>query len=112
MSVALHKIGKRIREIRKAKGYSQAFLGEQCGFTFAYIGGIERSENNVSIKNLEKIANALDVDLFEFFIDYKDAKSVAQKENQLSGLIDLLLSLDVKELKKARTILDEVFKKK
>lgn len=109
MSDGLEKVGKRIREIRKAKGLSQEKLGEECGFTFSYIGGIERAENNVSIKNLEKIANALDVELYELFVDYKDLKKLAGKQALLEGTLNLLTSLDEKELKKAANVLKEVF---
>lgn len=110
MGDALSKVGKRIREIRKAKGYSQESLGEKCGFTFSYIGGIERAENNVSIRNLERIAEALEVELFEFFIDHKDTKRLASKTALAEDVINLLLTLDDKKLKKASSILNEIFK--
>ncbi|CAM4470324.1 helix-turn-helix domain-containing protein [Paenibacillus typhae] len=110
MPDALNKIGKRIREIRKARGLSQEALGEKCGFTFSYIGGIERAENNVSIKNLEKIANALNVELYEFFIDLKAERQLSKKLDEFDDVLDMLLSLDSKELKRAKTILKEVFK--
>lgn len=112
MVTALDKLGKRIREIRKARGLSQEALGEKCGFTFSYVGGVERAENNISIKNLEKIADALNVDLYEFFIDHKAEKQISKKLDEFDYVLDLLLSLDSKELRRARTILNEVFKSK
>lgn len=112
MPDALNRVGKRIRELRKARGFSQEALGEKCSFSFSYIGGIERGENNVSIKNLEKIANALNVDLYEFFVDHKVEKQISKKLDEFDDVLDLLLSLDNKELKRARTILNEVFKSK
>lgn len=112
MPDALNRVGKRIREIRKARGLSQEALGEKCGFTFSYVGGVERAENNISIKNLEKIATALNVELYEFFIDHKADKQISKKLDEFDDVLDLLLSLDSKELKRARTILNEVFKSK
>lgn len=112
MPEALNKMGKRIREIRKARGLSQEALGEKCNFTFSYIGGVERAENNISIKNLEKIANALNVELYEFFIDHKAERQLSNKLDEFDDVLNLLLSLDTKELKRARTILNEVFKSK
>ncbi|OMD80418.1 MULTISPECIES: helix-turn-helix domain-containing protein [Paenibacillus] len=112
MPDALNKVGKRIREIRKSRGLSQESLGERCGFTFSYIGGIERAENNVSIKNLEKIAHALNVEIYEFFVDHKAENQISKKLDEFDDVLDLLLSLDDKELKRARIILNEVFKNK
>lgn len=107
---ALHKIGKRIREIRKVRGFTQESLGEKCGFTFSYIGGIERGENNVSIRNLEKIAVALDVELHEFFIDNTHLKAQAKKNAEIEEMLSILLTLNEKDLKKAKLILNELFK--
>jgi len=38
----LAQVGKTIRQIRLSKGLSQQRLAEMCGFTFSYIGGVER----------------------------------------------------------------------
>ncbi|ANY68773.1 hypothetical protein BBD42_21605 [Paenibacillus sp. BIHB 4019] len=110
MEDSLIKIGKRVREIRKAKGYSQTSLGEKCGFAFSYIGGIERAENNISIKSLEKIADALDVELYEFFLDHRDTKKLVNNRENLKDIIELLLTLDDKQLKKSIIILNTIFK--
>jgi transcriptional regulator with XRE-family HTH domain len=51
--------GKRVRELRKRKGYSQEELADKAGLHRTYIGSIERGEQNVSIDNIDKIAGAL-----------------------------------------------------
>ena len=61
------QFGKRIREIRKEKGYSQEKLADIAGLDRTYIGGIERGERNPSLKNIEKIAKALRVQVVELF---------------------------------------------
>ena len=61
------KIGIRIRELRGKRGWTQEKLASETGLHRAYIGQIERAEKNIGLKNLEKIANALKVDLFELF---------------------------------------------
>jgi transcriptional regulator with XRE-family HTH domain len=53
------KIGKRIRELRLAKNWSQEDLAARAGLHPTYIGGIERGERNVGVDNLLKIARAL-----------------------------------------------------
>ncbi|WP_258202060.1 helix-turn-helix domain-containing protein [Paenibacillus endoradicis] len=61
-------VDSNIRHYRKTKGLSQDQLAELCGFHYSYIGGVERGERNISLDNLDKIANALHVEpkvLFE-----------------------------------------------
>ena len=52
-------IGKRIAEIRQAKGLSIRHLAEDCGVNFANIYKIENGKCNVSIDILAKICEAL-----------------------------------------------------
>jgi len=59
----LIKFGKRVREIRKKKGLSQEELAYKADLHRTYIGMIERAEKNITLINIEKIANALEVDL-------------------------------------------------
>ena len=59
--------GKRVRELRTAKGLSQEALALACDLDRTYIGGIERGERNVSLVNIEKIASGLSVPVRELF---------------------------------------------
>lgn len=62
----LKKFGERVRELRLQKGItSQMELASKSGLDRTYIGGIERGERNVALKNIEKIATALGVRLGE-----------------------------------------------
>ncbi len=63
----LNKVGNRIKYLRKAKWLSQEKLAERAGLHRTYVGAIERGERNITIENLEKIAEALDTPLFELF---------------------------------------------
>jgi len=65
----LIKFGKRVRELRKKKGLSQEELSYRANLHRTYIGMIERAEKNITLLNIEKISNALEVsinDLFNF----------------------------------------------
>ena len=53
------RLGGLIRKIRGTKGWSQEELADACSLHRTYIGGIERGERNVSIRNVDKIAVAL-----------------------------------------------------
>jgi transcriptional regulator with XRE-family HTH domain len=55
----LKRFGRRVRELRKARGYSQEGFAAECGMDRTYMGGIERGERNVALRNVERIASAL-----------------------------------------------------
>jgi len=59
--------GEKIRKLRKEKGMSQETLSYKANLHRTYIGMIERAEKNITLTNIEKIANALDVDIKELF---------------------------------------------
>ncbi|MCK6076719.1 helix-turn-helix domain-containing protein [Paenibacillus silvae] len=60
-------VGNRIREIRKAKGWTQEQLAEAAGLHYSYIGGVERGDRNISLETLEKITNGLQVPVEQIF---------------------------------------------
>lgn len=59
MNSARARVGKTIRELRLARGWTQEELAERANLHSTYVGGIERGERNVSLDNLIKIARAL-----------------------------------------------------
>lgn len=62
-----HKIGKRIKGLRTLRGYSQEELADLAKVDRTYVNSVENGKRNISIINIEKIANALDCSLQEFF---------------------------------------------
>lgn len=63
------KIGNRIRELRSRTGLSQEKFAQKIGMDRTYFASVELGKRNVSIVNIEKMANGLDVTLSEFFKD-------------------------------------------
>lgn len=59
----LIKIGKKIQESRKSKGYSQESFAYAAGIARTYMGRVKRGEQNISIQNLIKIALKLKVEV-------------------------------------------------
>lgn len=57
----LRVFGNKVRQIRVCRGWSQEDLAVKAGLHRTYIGSIERNERNVSLINVERIANALDI---------------------------------------------------
>lgn len=64
-SEILKKFGERVRELRKQRDISQEELAHRADLHRTYIGMIERAEKNVTLLNIEKIANALEVKVSE-----------------------------------------------
>jgi|TARA_B100002003_G_C13857272_1_gene419898 transcriptional regulator with XRE-family HTH domain len=57
------KFGKTVKKIRLEKEMSQGDLAKVLGVHPTYISGIERGVRNMALKNIEKLANALGVDI-------------------------------------------------
>jgi transcriptional regulator with XRE-family HTH domain len=55
--------GRKLKEIRIKKNISQEELAFRSGLHRTYISSIERGQRNISIVNIKKIADALDVDV-------------------------------------------------
>jgi transcriptional regulator with XRE-family HTH domain len=54
-----------LRQIRQIKGLSQEELADRAGLHRTYVGSVERGERNISIDNMECLANALEIDIIE-----------------------------------------------
>ena len=74
MQTKLHKklfilvlFGEVIREIRKEKKLSQEELANKSGLHRTYIGMVERGEKNISLKNISKLSNGLELPIPEIF---------------------------------------------
>ncbi|MDR0231727.1 MAG: helix-turn-helix domain-containing protein [Dysgonamonadaceae bacterium] len=62
-----NKIGIRVRELRTTLGLSQEKFSFECELDRTYIASIEQGHRNISINNIEKIAKAFNISVFEFF---------------------------------------------
>ena len=54
-------LSENMRKLRSDLGLSQESLADTCGLHRTYISDVERCERNISIDNIEKIAEALNV---------------------------------------------------
>ncbi len=61
------RLGLRIRELRKRRGWSQEEFAHICGLDRSYMGSVERGERNVTLASLRAIAKALNVKLSAMF---------------------------------------------
>lgn len=61
------KFGKRIRELRQSRGFSQESFAQLCNLDRTYISGIERGLRNVSLRNIQAMASALEMSISDLF---------------------------------------------
>lgn len=64
-SNARRVFAQRLRQIRQIKRLSQEELADIAGLHRTYVGSVERSERNISIDNMERLAKALEINIIE-----------------------------------------------
>lgn len=67
MQEAKKRLGKRVAELRRKRGFSQEAFAHECGFHRSYMGAVERGEKNITIAMIEKIAKAFGISFSELF---------------------------------------------
>ncbi len=61
--------GSNVRKYRLQNGLSQEKFAELCGLHRTYISDIECFRRNVSLENIQKIANTLDIESYKLLIE-------------------------------------------
>lgn len=61
--------GENVRKYRIAMGLSQEDFAEKCGLHRTYISAIERFQRNISIENVQKIADALGMETYRLLME-------------------------------------------
>ena len=64
------RFGKAVRQRRTELGISQEELAMRCDLHRTYVSDIERGERNVSLRNIERLAAALEISVAELFTNY------------------------------------------
>lgn len=63
----LKEFDTKIQTLRKSLGMSQEELAFKAGFHRTYIGMIERAERNITLSNMKRLADALEINLKDLF---------------------------------------------
>ena len=87
MEINYIAIGKRIRQLRMGRGWSQAMLAEKSGVEPSNISHIERAATKLSLPTLVNISNALEVTLDEIVYE-----SLIKNDHITSEIINELLA--------------------
>lgn len=86
-------VNSKIREIRKAKGFTQRALGEKIGVVESTIRAYETGRCKINSDIVEKLAIALNVDISEFYTDQEYIKEGKVSESLLIKLLNQLVEL-------------------
>lgn len=57
------RVGRRIKELRQEKGWSQQLLADHAELERAHLSRLEEGKREAGLRVLERIARALDVDV-------------------------------------------------
>ncbi|MEE8483274.1 MAG: helix-turn-helix transcriptional regulator [Nitrospinota bacterium] len=98
----LDLLGKRIKELRKNRRFSQEQLAEKAGISSKYVSRIEMGHHFPSIGILGKLGHILDVELKDFFEFAHLEKSAKQLKTDIRKMLD---GADVEKLKLAAKVL-------
>lgn len=71
---ARSRLARHVRALRRERDLSQEVLGELARLHRTYIGSVERKERNVSLDCIERLAQALDVDVSTLLSPGSEAK--------------------------------------
>jgi transcriptional regulator with XRE-family HTH domain len=64
----LQAFGQQVRVLRQERGLTQAELAEKAEVGMKYVGEIERSKTNPTVRLVWRLGEALGIDVFEFFL--------------------------------------------
>lgn len=79
------KVGLRLRALRQERGLTQEKLSFASNIDKTYISEVENGKRNLSLVNLEKLTEALDVSLRDFFDHiYFSEKAKLKSQEQLN----------------------------
>jgi transcriptional regulator with XRE-family HTH domain len=100
-------IGDRLRVLREAKNLSQGHIEGRTGLLRCYISRVENGHTVPSLENLEKMARALEVPLYQLFHDGNEALKLPKFPKRKSANGDLWGSYgkDARSLSELRRLL-------
>lgn len=61
--------GTNVKKYRKLLGLSQETLAEKTGLHRTYISDIERFQRSISLENIQRIAIALEIEVYKLFVE-------------------------------------------
>lgn len=66
--------GTNMKSYRQALGISQEAFAEKCGLHRTYISAIECYRRSISLENIQRIADALEIETYKLFLEVHDER--------------------------------------
>lgn len=61
--------GNNLKKYRISLGLSQEKFAEKCKMHRTYISAIERYQRSISLENIQRIADALEIETYKLFLE-------------------------------------------
>lgn len=61
--------GSNVKRYRQEMGISQEAFAEKCGLHRTYISAIECNRRSISLENIQRIADALEIETYKLFVE-------------------------------------------
>jgi transcriptional regulator with XRE-family HTH domain len=84
---ARQQLGQRLKHLRRVRGYTQEQLAERIDISPKYLSSIERGAENPTLQLLGRLAQGLQVELYELFQFAPEAGQPDRLRQRLLGLI-------------------------
>jgi transcriptional regulator with XRE-family HTH domain len=66
------RFGRTVRRLREEAGYSQEAFADRAKVHRTYMGTVERGETNLTLENIEKLARALGMKMWQLLKEMDD----------------------------------------
>ena len=106
LSLSQKEIGKRVMELRKAKGWSQEELAKHLSIPRSSLAQVELGNRSVDIIELQKLSQLLEFPIQDFFSKAFGAeKEALQEETPVSKTFELRVSVPTLKIAKFKSVL-------
>jgi len=104
MTTIRETFAQNLRESRRKCGFTQAQLAEKAGISTHYIALIELARNIPKVETIERLANALNIEIYELFIVPLSPAMELKKINEaiVADLEDIVMKSVDKAFEKER----------
>lgn len=109
MNESLNFLGARIKELRKAKKYTQDKFAELIGVDSKHLSRVECSRTQPSLNLLNKISQVLEIDILELFeVQHLKSQTFKNKEELISEINSILHNSNLNKIRLFYKILKDI----
>jgi len=102
------ELNKRIRSMRKQKGFSQSGMAKKLEISQMAYSKIERGKTKLNLEYINQLAEILEVNIWDLMNTQKEYSEVTKKELDFTKNLDLLVAFISKYDKKIHYLKNEI----